>query len=95
MEPEPAAPKPPSKAEREGAVAIGILKEFFRLENKGKMTEAQALRKTIPIGKVLGERSINQAAQDFEHRFFKIGGLGTVEAVVKKVLNRALMRQAH
>ena len=40
-EPEPAAPKPPSKAEREGAVAVGILKAVFRFENKGKMTEAQ------------------------------------------------------
>ena len=59
------------------------------------MAEAQALRKTIPIGKVLVERAINQAAQDFEQRLFKIGGLGTVEAVIKKVLNRALMRQVH
>jgi hypothetical protein len=47
------------------------------------------------LDKVLGERTINQAAQDFEQRLFKIGGLGTVEAVVKKVLNRALMHQVH
>jgi len=76
-------------------VAVNILKEVFRLENKGKMAEAQALRKIIPVGKVIGERAINQAAQDFEQRLFKVGGLGTVEAVLKKVLNRALMRQIH
>ena len=58
-------------------------------------SEAQALRKIIPVGKVIGERAINQAAQDFEQRLFKVGGLGTVEAVLKKVLNRALMRQIH
>jgi len=54
-EPEPVAPKPPSKAEQ----AVKILKEVFRLENKGKMAEAQALRKIIPVGKVIGERAIN------------------------------------
>ena len=93
-EPEPVAPKPPSKPERAGAVAVKILKEVFRLENRGEMAEAQALRKIIPVGKVLGERAINKA-QDFEQRLFKIGGLGTVEAVIKKVLNRALLRQVH
>jgi len=85
-EPEPVAPKPPSKAEQAGAFAVKILKEVFRLENKGKMAEAQALRKIIPVGKVIGERAINQTAQDFEQRLFKVGGLGTVEAVLKKVL---------
>jgi len=38
-EPEPVAPKPPSKAEQAGAFAVKILKEVFRLENKGKMAE--------------------------------------------------------
>ena len=59
-EPEPVAPKPPSKAEQAGAVAVKILKEVFRLENKGKMAEAQALRKIIPVGKVLGERDLTR-----------------------------------
>jgi hypothetical protein len=35
-----AAPKPPNKAQRKGALAVDILKRVFRLENKGKMAEA-------------------------------------------------------
>jgi len=95
-EPEPAAPKPPSKAEREGAVAVGILKAVFRFENKGKMTEAQALRKTIPIGKVLGERAINNAAQDFEQRLFKIGFMAMFSTAIKPAAdNYVLFREDH
>ena len=59
------------------------------------MAAAHALQKTISIGKFLVKRAINKAAKDFEQRLFKVGGLGTIEAVLKKVLNRALMRQIH
>ncbi len=88
----PAAARP-RKAEREGAVVAGMLTKVFRLQNQGKMTDAAALRETIPKGKVLGVSALNKAALDLEHRLFCVGGFASIEALVDRILHRPLVRQ--
>jgi hypothetical protein len=90
--PKSAIPKP-SKAEREGAEAAKLLTQVFRLENQGKMDDAKALRSTIPIGKILGDRSLNKLALDLQNRALSVGGLGTIEAVLERFVKRPLVRQ--
>jgi hypothetical protein len=92
VEPEP-TPKP-SKAEREGAEVIELLTAIYRLENKGMMAEAAALRQKIPPTKVLGDSAVNKAAADLEYRLFKVGGYGTIMKVLTRMINRPLVKQA-
>ena len=90
-EPEPVAPKPPSKAEQAGAFAVKILKEVFRLENKGKMAEPKHCEKSFQSARSRGE-SQKQGGPRFRAESL-LRWLS--RAVLKKVLNRALMRQVH
>ena len=70
-----------------------MIKRVFRLQNKGKMADAAALRETIPKGKVHGANALNKAALDLEpaplvlHRRFS-----SIEALVDRILQRPLVR---
>ena len=90
---EPPADRPPSKAEREGAQVQDILTQVYRLQNQGKMAEAEALRATIPKGKLLGASALNKAAVALERRLFSIGGYASIEALVDRLVSRPLLRQ--
>ena len=90
---EPPAARPPSKAEREGAQVQEILTRVYRLQNQGKMSEAEALRATIPKGKLLGASALNKAAVALERRLFSIGGYASIEALVDRLVSRPLVRQ--
>ena len=54
------------------------------LKQQGKMKAAKAAYLQIAGGKVISEGAMNKAAKALEEELWKLGGLGTVEAVLKK-----------
>jgi hypothetical protein len=83
-----------SKAEREGALVIEQLTKIYRLENAGKMADAEALRKELPKTKILGTSAVNKVVQDLQARMFSVGGYDTIMKVVEGLFSRPLMKQA-
>ncbi len=56
------------------------------------MAKAEALRSSIPKGKLLGQNALNKAVWALERRLFSIGGYDSVEAVADRLVSRPLLR---
>lgn len=59
---------------------------------KGSAAEAKEVLDSIPAGKTVQASMLDKLAKSLEDQVFRVGGMKTMKAVVKKLLSRTLMR---